>query len=352
MPTLHFWNKAPDGQWPVATQVQELYKEIYPAHPDGVMAGDLPYHRLWRLATLSSTVILPNGFMALLLQHFILARHTCPAAVFFLSQSNPAQAFLFEPTALSEESYNELTRITPLVEKYAHSIMRVGFLSTVMAQLPEYSKAWCNKVFLEALEEPLKAFNLMKTLFFVPYFHHTMDAPHILSCFWTVYEEIHPPFEKAIIRPMGLSHRARQLDELCTGNQEAYFALFLQFNILCSQEDPFLRNTAMRLDPLQDLLYLAPQTNESTFHDILDAQIGPYAQAIAEIGVLSVSTALIPGAPRAWVDAVFNAIPVLTPHEAVPVRMFFFNPANAIERMTRPYTSPPSEAVNFSNESL
>ncbi|KAK1236209.1 hypothetical protein PQX77_000546 [Marasmius sp. AFHP31] len=125
----------------------------------------------------------------------------------------------------------------------------------------------------------------------------------------------------------------------------------------------------MRLDPLQDFLYLAPQTDESTFRDILDAQIGPYAQAIAEIGVLSVSTALIPGAPRAWVDAVFNAIPVLTPREAVPVRMFFFNPADAIERMTRPYISPPSEAasspnmsglelspyaasINFSNESF
>ncbi|KAK1219144.1 hypothetical protein PQX77_018148, partial [Marasmius sp. AFHP31] len=116
MLTLHFWDEAPDGQWPVVKLVQEFYKEIYPAHPDGVMAGDLPYHRLWRLATLSSTVSSPDGFMALLLQHFILARHTCPAAVFFLSQSDPAQAFLFEPTALSEESYNELTRITPLVE--------------------------------------------------------------------------------------------------------------------------------------------------------------------------------------------------------------------------------------------
>ncbi|KAK1221428.1 hypothetical protein PQX77_015766 [Marasmius sp. AFHP31] len=143
----------------------------------------------------------------------------------------------------------------------------------------------------------------------------------------------------------------------------------MKFYILCSQEDPFLCNTAMRLDPLQDFLYLAPQTDESTFRDILDAQIGPYAQAIAEIGVLSVSTALIPGAPRAWVDAVFNAIPVLTPREAVPVRMFFFNPADAIECMTRPYTSPLLEttsspnlsglklspydgSINFSNESF
>ncbi|KAK1218762.1 hypothetical protein PQX77_018534 [Marasmius sp. AFHP31] len=167
---------------------------------------------------------------------------------------------------------------------------------------------------------------------------------------------------------MGLSHRAKQLNKLCTGNREAYFALFLQFYILCSQEDPFLRNTAMRLDPLQDFLYPAPQTDESTFHNILDAQIGLYAQAIAEIGVLSVSTALIPGAPRAWVDAIFNTIPVLTPCEAVPVRMFFFNPANAIERMTRPYTSPSkttsspnlsglklspyNSSINFSNESF
>ncbi|KAK1235770.1 hypothetical protein PQX77_000999 [Marasmius sp. AFHP31] len=158
MPTLHFWDKAPNGQWPVAKLVQEFYKEIYPAHPDRVMAGNLLYHQLWHLATLSSTVISPNGFMALLLQHFILARHTCLAAVFFLSQSDPAQAFLYEPTALSEESYNELTRITPLVEKYGHSIMRVGFLSTVMAQLPKYSKAWCNEVFLEAVEAPFVPF--------------------------------------------------------------------------------------------------------------------------------------------------------------------------------------------------
>ncbi|KAK1235554.1 hypothetical protein PQX77_001220 [Marasmius sp. AFHP31] len=181
--------------------------------------------------------------------------------------------------------------------------------------------------------------------------------------------KIHPPFKKAIICPMGLSHRAKQLNELCTGNQEAYFTLFLQFYILCSQEDPFLHNTAMRLDPLQDFLYLTPQTNESTFRNILDAQIGPYAQAITEIGVLSVPTALIPGAPRAWVDAVFNTIPVLTPCEAVPVQMFFFDPANAIEHMTRPYTSLPLEtpsspnlsglelspyngSINFSNESF
>ncbi|KAK1215124.1 hypothetical protein PQX77_022278, partial [Marasmius sp. AFHP31] len=180
---------------------------------------------------------------------------------------------------------------------------------------------------------------------------------------------IHPPFEKAIIRLMGLSHHAKQLNELCTENQEAYSALFLQFYILCSQEDPSLCDTAMRLNPLQDFLYLAPQTNESTFCDTLDAQIGPYAQAIAEIGVLSVSTVLIPGAPRAWVDAVFNTIPVLTPREAVPVRMFFFNPADTIECMTRPYTSPPLEttsspnlsglklspyngSINFSNESF
>ncbi|KAK1221438.1 hypothetical protein PQX77_015745 [Marasmius sp. AFHP31] len=160
--------------------------------------------------------------------------------------------------------------------------------------------------------------------------------------------KIHPPFKKAIIRPMGLSHCAKQLDKLCTGNREAYFALFLQFYILCSQEDPFLRNTAMCLDPLQDFLYLAPQTDKSTFCDILDAQIGPYAQAIAEIGVL-ISTTLIPGALRAWVDAVFNAIPVLTPREAVPVRMFFFNPADTIERMTRPYTSLLSETNSSPN---
>ncbi|KAK1217797.1 hypothetical protein PQX77_019547 [Marasmius sp. AFHP31] len=176
-----------------------------------------------------------------------------------------------------------------------------------------------------------------------------MDTPRILSCFWIVYEEIHPPFKKAIIRLMDLSHCAKQLDELCTENCEAYFALFLQFYILCSQEDPFLHNTAMQLNPLQDFLYLAPQTNKSTFHDILDAWIGPYAQAIAEIGVLSVSTALIPGAPRAWVDAVFNAIPVLTPREAVPVRMFFFNPADTIEHMTRPYTSSLSETTSSPN---
>ncbi|KAK1221820.1 hypothetical protein PQX77_015363 [Marasmius sp. AFHP31] len=161
--------------------------------------------------------------------------------------------------------------------------------------------------------------------------------------------KIHPPFEKAIIRLMGLSHCAKQLNELCTGNREACFALFLQFYILCSQEDPFLCNTAMRLDPLQDFLYLAPQTNKSTFRDILNAQIGPYAQAIAEIGVLSISTALIPGAPRAWVDAIFNAIPVLTPREAVPVQMFFFNPTDTIEHMTRPYTSPLSETTSSPN---
>ncbi|KAK1234061.1 hypothetical protein PQX77_002743, partial [Marasmius sp. AFHP31] len=108
--------------------------------------------------TLSSTIISPDGFMALLLQHFILARHTCPAALFSLSQSDPAQAFLHEPTALSEESYNRLTRITPLVNKYAHSIMQVGFRSTVMAQMPKYSKAWCNKVFIETVEEPFVPF--------------------------------------------------------------------------------------------------------------------------------------------------------------------------------------------------
>ncbi|KAJ8085545.1 hypothetical protein PM082_004363 [Marasmius tenuissimus] len=132
--------------------VQEFYKEIYPAHPNGVMAGNLPYHRLWRLASFSSTIITPDGFMALLLQHFMLSRHTCPAAVFFLSEADRAQAFLYEPTALSEDSYNKLTRITPLVEKYAHAIMRAGFLSTVMAHMPGYSAAWCNEVFQDVAQ--------------------------------------------------------------------------------------------------------------------------------------------------------------------------------------------------------
>ncbi|KAK1227707.1 hypothetical protein PQX77_009258 [Marasmius sp. AFHP31] len=133
-------DKAPDSQWLVFKLVQEFYKEIYPAHP----------YRLY--------CHFPRRFCGIAPSHFILARHTCPAAVFYLSQSDPAQAFLSEPTALSEESYNELTRITPLVEKYAHSIMQVGFLSTVMAQIPEYSKAWCNKVFIDAVEEPFVPF--------------------------------------------------------------------------------------------------------------------------------------------------------------------------------------------------
>ncbi|KAK1215160.1 hypothetical protein PQX77_022241 [Marasmius sp. AFHP31] len=150
---------------------------------------------------------------------------------------------------------------------------------------------------------------------------------------------------------MGLSIRSRRLDELCTGNREAYFALFLQFYILCSQEDPLLCKTAMRLDPLQDFLYLSPQSDKTTFRDILDTQLAPYAQAIAEIGILSVPTALIPGAPRAWVNAVFNAVPLLSPREAVPVWMFFYNPADAIQQMARPYTSPPSEAASSPNMS-
>ncbi|KAK1232024.1 hypothetical protein PQX77_004845 [Marasmius sp. AFHP31] len=104
MPTLQFWDKAPKGQWPVVKLVQEFYKEIYPAHPN--------------------------------------------------------RAFLYKPTALSEESYNELTRITPLVKKYAHSIM--GVVSAVLASSalgqPKYSKAWCNKVFIDTVEEPFVPF--------------------------------------------------------------------------------------------------------------------------------------------------------------------------------------------------
>ncbi|KAK1226334.1 hypothetical protein PQX77_010691 [Marasmius sp. AFHP31] len=41
MLTLHFRDEAPDGQWPVVKLVQEFYKEIYPAHPDGVIADTL-----------------------------------------------------------------------------------------------------------------------------------------------------------------------------------------------------------------------------------------------------------------------------------------------------------------------
>ncbi|KAJ8078111.1 hypothetical protein PM082_000317 [Marasmius tenuissimus] len=203
--------------------------------------------------------------------------------------------------ALSGEAFHKMYRVAPLVEKYAFAIKQVGLLSTVMAQMPRHAKAWCNEVFLDAA--------------------HETSIPST---------EIHPPFEKAIILPARHSKQARQLDELCTGNREAYFALFLQFYVLFSQEDSFLRDTVSRLDPLQDFLYLCPDTDGTTFLDILDKQTCRYAQSIAEIGVLSVSMALIPGAPRAWVDAVFNALPILTPCEAVPVKMFFYNPADAI----------------------
>ncbi|KAJ8085544.1 hypothetical protein PM082_004362 [Marasmius tenuissimus] len=124
-----------------------------------------------------------------------------------------------------------------------------------------------------------------------------MDSSRILSCFRKVYEEIHPPFGKAVILPARHSRRARQLDELCTGNREAYFALLLQFYVACNQENPLLQNTISRLDPLQEGLYLYPETDETTFPDILDQQTRRYAQSMAEIGVLSISTALIPGAP-------------------------------------------------------
>ncbi|KAL0056976.1 hypothetical protein AAF712_016406 [Marasmius tenuissimus] len=173
-----------------------------------------------------------------------------------------------------------------------------------------------------------------------------MDSSRILSCFQAIYKAIHPPFEKAIILPARHSKCARQLDELCTGNQEAYFTLFLQFYILCGQADPFLWDTVARLDPLQDFLYLSPETHETTFRDILDTQT---SQSIAEISVLSISTALIPGAPRAWVDVVFNALPILTPREAVPVRMFFYNTAEAIRRMAHRPAPPLSDADSSPN---
>ncbi|KAL0058227.1 hypothetical protein AAF712_015110 [Marasmius tenuissimus] len=108
------------------------------------------------------------------------------------------------------------------------------------------------------------------------------------------YKEIHPPFEKAVILPARHS----------------------------SQENPLLRNTISRLDPLQEGLYLYPETDETTFPDILNQQTRQYAQSMAEIGVLSILTALIPGAPRAWVDAIFNGIPILTPCDVVPVRIW------------------------------
>ncbi|KAK1215641.1 hypothetical protein PQX77_021765 [Marasmius sp. AFHP31] len=60
MLTLHFWDEAPNGQWPVVKLVQELYKEIYPAHPDGGYTA-LDLHR--RSQPLRST-------LAMLTLHF------------------------------------------------------------------------------------------------------------------------------------------------------------------------------------------------------------------------------------------------------------------------------------------
>ncbi|KAL0058083.1 hypothetical protein AAF712_015256 [Marasmius tenuissimus] len=127
------------------------------------------------------------------------------------------------------------------------------------------------------------------------------------------------------------------------------------FYILCGQANPFLQDTVARLDPLQDFLYLSPETDETTLHDILNTQTCWYSQSIAEIGVLSISTALIPGASRAWVDAVFNVLPILTPCEVIPVKMFFYNPAEAVRRMAHTPAPPPSDAdssPNFSDLEL
>ncbi|KAJ8091205.1 hypothetical protein PM082_004181 [Marasmius tenuissimus] len=135
-----------------------------------------------------------------------------------------------------------------------------------------------------------------------------MDTSRMLSCFQAIYKAIHPPFEKAIILPARHSNS--------TSN---------------------------------DFLYLSPETHETTFRDILDTQTRWYSQSIAKISVLSILTALIPGAPRAWVDVVFNALPILTPREAVPVRMFFYNPAEAIRRMAHRPAPPPSDADSSPN---
>src|ERR1041384_1978803 len=141
---------------------------------------------------------------------------------------------------------------------------------------------------------------------------------------------IYPPFDKAMFSPSPFSKRASSLDFHCQGNKEAYLALYLQYFIIANLEDQSLSKQIVRLDPEQDFLYSLHVSEQLVDPGIMSRCLEPYAWVIAEIRVLSLNTTMLPGAPRAWVKAVFNARPLLPTREETSIRLFTYNSADDI----------------------
>ncbi|KAL0564575.1 hypothetical protein V5O48_017468, partial [Marasmius crinis-equi] len=126
-----------------------------------------------------------------------------------------------------------------------------------------------------------------------------MDLPSILSNFHTVYKKVFPPFNSAYLWPSLTNKVTYLLDNTCHGNKEAYVALYLQYFILSNYKDHSFADQVAQLDPKQYVIYLGYSNPNNLINaDWFSAHVQEYANVIAEIGILSVEVACLPGAPK------------------------------------------------------
>ncbi|KAK1233635.1 hypothetical protein PQX77_003201 [Marasmius sp. AFHP31] len=214
---------------------------------------------------------------------------------------------LFTPIYFYQDllSDNPPYKAQAVINMVAEAIARVGFLHLHTAFLPGTVNAWIDSV-IGCIEDPPPSKLEPQRLFFFEY--HPLMGRWVTCPFYHYIPVLHKEFYLdelnqadspfawdspvagfRVAVPVTLVCGINCVDKIRTRFGSRGDLARTTFPLVRLQEDPFLHNTAMRLNPLQDFLYLAPQTDESTFRDILDTQIGPYAQVIAEIGILSVS---------------------------------------------------------------
>ena len=121
----------------------------------------------------------------------------------------------------------------------------------------------------------------------------------------------------------------------------------------------------MALDLAQAKIYEFPITEDDIFDPFYTSlTLSRYARSIFEVSVLSLATALLPNAPRVWLDTVFGAYQFFhrTDHFKSP-SLFIYAPTPLVSQEVKSASysgdeglsgrslSPYDHSVNFSNES-
>ena len=176
---------------------------------------------------------------------------------------------------------------------------------------------------------------------------------------------LYPPFKRAFLYPWPSSRAGLDFLEICDGNRNAQMVLELQYFVLARTCDDKTCRQLMSLDPAQSKIYCHPIADEDIFipgytHAMLDR----YAQAILEVGFLSLSTALLPNAARTWLDTVLAAFrffhrsesfktPSLFIYAPIPlVYQEFKSGSNSSDKgLSGLSISPYAHSLNFSTES-